>query len=390
MLTSNLPALYKRTASGAIEVWQIVVRAETDGTATIVTTYGHVDGAQQTAYDRVTAGKNAGKKNATTPLEQALREAEAKWTKQRDRKHYGTDPGGVESAAKRAAAPMLAQDLADRLGKRGGIDWSGINFGQPKLDGHRMLVRKSDGRVSCVSRSGKDITTLDHLQQILSDAIPDGETFDGELYARPDELPPWDEAAEGKPEPNHFDRLASLIRRKQPGTEVIRYHVYDTVSPADYESRLSVIEDVIGSGLDGLVLPVETVRVDGHEHLQRLHEDWVAAGCEGAMLRLPGPYEAGKRSTLLLKVKDWREIELPVQAVREAEGNAAGQAMLVCTLPDGGTVSVLAPGTVAQKRAAWADREQLIGKLVTIKHFGPLTTNDSLRFPSALRWRNDV
>lgn len=388
-----LPPLYKRTARGQVEIWQIRVEACDDGTAVIVTQYGHVGGAQQTATDHVKVGKNQGKKNATTALQQALLEAAAKWTKQKDRKHYGIDPAGEESAAKRAAAPMLAQDLADRLKKRNGINWGATNFAQPKLDGHRMMVTKTAGKLTCESRSGKEIVTLDHLYDVLRDGLPDGETFDGELYAHPGELVPWAETPEGlkgEPEPDHFDRLGSLIKRKQVGTDKLRFHVYDTVSPADYESRLSVIEDVIGGGLDGLILPVETVLVRGYDHLMSLQEDWVAAGFEGAMLRLPGGYEAGKRSALLLKVKDWREIELRVQGVREAEGNAAGQAMLICALPAGGTVDLLAPGKVAQKKQAWIDRDKLIGRLLTVKHFGNFTVNGSLRFPVALRWREDI
>ena len=391
--TPQFTPLYKRTASGQIEAWRIWVEPCDDGTALILTQYGHVTGAQQIARDHVKVGKNQGKKNATTALQQALAEAHAKWVKQRDRKHYGTDPSGEESAAKRAAAPMLAQDLAKRMKTRDGVNWGAMNFGQPKLDGHRMLVTRTAGVVSCVSRSGKEIATLDHLVEIFRDVLPDGETFDGELYAKPGELVPWAETPEGlkgEPEPDHFDRLGSLIKRKQFGTEKLGYHVYDVVSPADYESRLSIIEDVVGYGLDGLVLPVETVLVRGYEHLMSLQEDWVAAGFEGAMLRLPGGYEAGKRSALLLKVKDWREIELPVQGVREAEGNAAGQAMLICTLPGGGTVDVLAPGKVAAKKQAWVDRDKLIGRMLTVKHFGDITVNGSLRFPVALRWREDL
>ena len=81
--------LFKRTATGAVQVWRIRVEPQDDGTAIIITTHGQLDGAQQEARDHIRDGKNTGKRNATTAAQQAIKEAEARWTKQRDRNHYG-------------------------------------------------------------------------------------------------------------------------------------------------------------------------------------------------------------------------------------------------------------------------------------------------------------
>jgi predicted DNA-binding WGR domain protein len=78
-MTTTLPTLYKRNSNAtAIQQWTISV---TD--ATITTMYGQVGGAMQTTSDTVTQGKNLGKKNATTPEQQAMLEAEAQHERKR-------------------------------------------------------------------------------------------------------------------------------------------------------------------------------------------------------------------------------------------------------------------------------------------------------------------
>jgi hypothetical protein len=72
--------LFKRTSTGATQVWQIRVEPQDDGTAIIVTSHGQVDGKIQEGRDHIKQGKNPGKKNATTPVQQAIKEAESKWT----------------------------------------------------------------------------------------------------------------------------------------------------------------------------------------------------------------------------------------------------------------------------------------------------------------------
>src|SRR5271170_6774781 len=83
----NYPTLYKKTNTGAIQEWKIQVAVNTGldaGTmGMIVTDFGQVgtDKPQRTT-DIISKGKNIGKKNETTAIQQAEAEAEAKWTKQ--------------------------------------------------------------------------------------------------------------------------------------------------------------------------------------------------------------------------------------------------------------------------------------------------------------------
>ena len=73
--------LYKKTSTGAIQEWTVSVE-ELNGVATIINNYGQVDGKIQESREQVPEGKNTGRANATTALEQAEAQAKSRWEKQ--------------------------------------------------------------------------------------------------------------------------------------------------------------------------------------------------------------------------------------------------------------------------------------------------------------------
>ena len=72
------PCLYKKTATGADQMWQV----ETDGNK-IITRWGQVGGKIQEETEVIKTGKNIGKQNETSPEQQARYEAQALWTKKK-------------------------------------------------------------------------------------------------------------------------------------------------------------------------------------------------------------------------------------------------------------------------------------------------------------------
>ena len=73
----TFPQLYKRTSTGAVQIWTIEVVGNT-----FFTKSGQIDGKIQTSKPTICVGMNIGKANETTPQEQALIEAKAKYDKQ--------------------------------------------------------------------------------------------------------------------------------------------------------------------------------------------------------------------------------------------------------------------------------------------------------------------
>jgi ATP-dependent DNA ligase len=158
----KFPTLYKRTSTGAIEQWTVWVEAVVDG-FDIVTEYGHVDGKLQQARETVREGKNLGKKNATTPKEQAESQAHAEHA-------HEAQPQGLRRGASRrrrpgenagagGIRPMLAKPFEDVEKK-----WSFPCYAQPKLDGIRCIaVVGADGDVTLWTREQKPILAVPRI-----------------------------------------------------------------------------------------------------------------------------------------------------------------------------------------------------------------------------------
>ncbi len=72
----KLNTLYARTNTGATQEWTITV-----GDNYYTTTYGQKDGQLVTTDPSYCTGKNLGKKNETSPHNQALKEAKALFVK---------------------------------------------------------------------------------------------------------------------------------------------------------------------------------------------------------------------------------------------------------------------------------------------------------------------
>lgn len=354
----SLRPLYKATTDGAIEEWSMRVLGPTpEGYAVLETTYGHVGGKKQKTEDVIKAGKNAGKKNATSIVEQACAEAQARWKKKADRKGYGIDPSGVESAAKRALAPMLASDYSKRSKF---VDWDAA-WAQPKLDGFRCLVRvDADGKAVAYSREGK-LLQVPHIQAaVMAVKGAAGVTLDGELYAH------------GMP----LSKIASLCKKLQPETEEhIRLHLYDAVMPVPYSTRLAFIKD-FGDCCDSDIIDVvRTVKVRSASDLDVVEKECIDQGYEGAMLRFGREgYQAGQRSPYLLKVKRFLDDEFEITEYKFGRGRYEGIPIFVCKTPAGHEFEVTAHGTLEEKRALGLDPEAHIGRLLKVKFAGYTAT----------------
>ncbi len=207
---------------------------------------------------------------------------------------------------------MIQPMLAYKVGKKD-IDWSEKIFMQPKLDGVRCVFTK-DG---AYSRTGKQFFNLRHIEKSLESFFKTNPNvvFDGELY-------------------NHdlkddFEQIISLVRKQKPTNEdrskaskMIQYHVYDTIAEGpSYEDRYYWL-----CGLDiynDMIILTETQRVAVFERAQVYHEEWLARGYEGSILRLNKPYEQ-KRSYNLQKFKDFHDTEATIIGYVPGKGKRTG------------------------------------------------------------------
>lgn len=367
----ELPTLYKKASTGKTQQWRIWVEEEENSEqalGVIMIEQGQTDGKKQTYREEIRVGKNLGKSNETTALEQAKLEAQAKWTKQKDRKHYGLTV--EESAAKRDVAPMLAHTYQDERDK---VVWEGAIV-QPKLNGHRCLAFKDETGVRLISRQGKPIETLPHIVEELQRFMEEGDTWDGELYVHGVKL----------------NTVGSWIKKKQPDSAKVEYHVYDNVLDRPFRDRMLV--SWMDQADEGCVKSVPTHDAVDEKRLYALRDLFIANGYEGAILRHgPKPYESGKRSDSLLKVKKWHDGEFKIVGVQEGTGTHKGMAVFTCVTPEGHEFGVISPGTHEEKREFWNNRDSYIGKMLTIEYAEMTSTDKPVPFhPKALQIREDV
>lgn len=376
MPTIALATLYKMDSKGKIREWSI----RTDITNTGVPYYEQIHGLRggklQETKTLIRKGKNVGRANETTPMEQCNLEAQSLWNKQRDRKGY-TEAIPTE----KPKMPMLAKSY-QKDGKK--IKWPAA--AQPKLDGIRCMAILEKGTVTLKSRTGKEFKAVDHIKQAIIDsltiAVPTQGPpliLDGELY-------------------NHeyredFQRLVSAIKRDDPSTEsqYIQYHVYDYFSDKDFSDRSSFLEVLLKPNDSIVVVP--TYSVGNFDEFKAFYGGCIDEGFEGAMLRnLKGPYEENRRSPNLQKFKEFYDAEFRIVDAYENKGKQAGQCTFSCVTDAGAEFGVKPKGSDAQRQQYWKDWQNgtiKAGDILTVRYFEMTNSDPPVpRFPVGIAIRN--
>jgi len=377
--------LFKKSASGKVLQWDISVL----GTA-ITVTHGQVGGKLQTTTDTIKSGKNAGKKNATAPEEQALKEAKAKWTKQKKAGYVDSiskaEAGATDELIEGGALPMLAKVYEDCESK--------VTYPiavQPKLDGHRCIaVINAKCEVSLWTRTRKRITSVPHIEKRLSAIAQsmkpllvrlriEGEkniTLDGEIYNHDMK--------------DNFEKLTSAAR-KEGGNEdstSLQYHIYDMMAPRCFKERFEALQKELATC--SVIHLVSTKFANSAEEAAMYFTLYTKLGYEGSMVRLLGiPYE-NKRSHQLLKVKKFLDEEFEIVGMEEGRGKLQGHAgAFVCKTKDSKIFRAKMSGETAKLKEYWEKRDDYVGQILTVQFQGK--TGEGLpRFPVGLRIREDL
>lgn len=351
MAIKKFPVLYKYTEKRKIQQWQIIVDL-----ASFYTIEGIKGGKLTTSKPTLCFAKNVGKKNETSPGEQALLEAAAKHKKKIE-KGYALK---VEDSGVKYFVPMLAESYKDKKTdkKQKWVDevvWnSGVRvFVQPKLDGIRTI---NDGGLT--SRDGKPFVTCPHLVQ-------DVFILDGELY-------------------NHefkedFNAIASMIKGSKPTPEDLEHTkkmaqmwVYDMPScEGTFSQRYRQLEHLLTkmNTNPGLIL-VPTYEVKSEKELKEYHKKFLKEGYEGTMIRLDKVYE-NKRTKSLIKYKDWIDEEFVIVDAVEGEGGRTGtigKFILQHDINPDQTFSCNVKGNFKYLTEIWQNRDMYIGKEATVQY----------------------
>ena len=367
------PKLFRKTATGADDQWEIGVAGRT-----ITTRWGQIGGLLQTTSEIIAKGKCLGRVNATTPEEQAVLEAKSRWELKQKRDYTlslaDARAGKASALVAGGILPMLAHRF-DEYGEKLAYPC----FAQPKLDGHRCIAMV-DKKGSCTlwSRTRKPINSMPHIVAAIEALGIRSTVLDGELY---------NHAYRAK-----FETLTSFIRMDAPtaGGEVVQYHVYDAVRPGDFAARTAWLSDLMGRGGSGPLVLVETVAIANEDALMAAFKKFVRQGYEGAIARnASGPY-VHKRSYDLLKIKQFNDAEYRITGVEEGRGKLAGHGMFVCVTADGTEFRAKMKGELAELRKFLEHPQRYVGRMLTVQYHGLTAKSNVPRFPVALRFRKDV
>jgi len=339
-----LNTLYKLDQKGRIRQWTIM---HDDISYTVY--HGLSDGKQIEKTTKVKA-KNIGKANETSLPEQAKKEAEALWLKQRDRECYLEDledePHHIE--------PMLALDYS-RVPHR--VDWDDTIFGQAKLDGVRAIYDSYKDPNVLQSRKGIDYPLIKLANKLLfvQNQLGINYPIDGEIYLHGQTL----------------NRIHGAAVSPKELTDSLDFYIFDIVAPGiPYSMRRKLLESIDTSMLP-LNIKILTSFEITEDRVQQEHDRIVTAGFEGIMLKGgSGEYELGFRSPHLFKYKNFKEKEFEIiDVIPDKEG----QGILVYKIihPDNSICDFKSRmrGTNEERVELLENKHNYIGKQGTVRFF---------------------
>ena len=368
----ELPTLYARAETGNVLTWDIEIE---ENKYRVIS--GTEMGGKVTSDYTTCQGKSLGKKNETTPEQQAQAEAVAKW-KKKLKSGYWEDKNDIDKSA--YFQPQLAHKWEDH---KTNVDWSKGLYISPKLDGLRCVVTK-DG---AYSRNGNEFVAFPHILRELEplfDKYPDLR-LDGECYTNRLK--------------NDFNKIISLAKKSKPtpqdiaeSEEYLEYWIFDCPSKSGgYSERYNFLHDIILKNYFNnkwIKLCIHKVIKTEAEIETNLHH-YLEKGFEGLMVNISDGLYEQKRSKNLLKYKLFQDEEFEIVNIVEGQGNRSGMFGYATLKSDNGkTFDSSARGSHEFYKRLLHEKDDLIGKMATVR-FQNLTPGEGVpRFPVIISIRD--
>jgi ATP-dependent DNA ligase len=351
-MTATFPTLYKRTSTGATQIWKIIV----DG-PTYYTKSGQIEGKIKQSKPTVCKAMNVGKSNETTPEEQAVIEAQAKFDKQLKSK-YNRKIEDIDCQS--FISPTLASPLKKRAKP---LVFPALI--QTKYNGVCCIIDKEFGSRS---RKGEVFYNLKHINKSLEpffiknpDVVLHGELFNYEMRRNL----------------NRLVRLVAVTRKEKDldgelirdSEEIVQFWVYDGYTKGEeskpYHERIVQIHEKI-KGVKYL-FPAPTTVVNNEDEIQEFFMANLADGQEGAIVKMMNMPYLHKRTTDIIKFKESDSKEFKVIAFVEGNGDWTGCAKkATCLMDSGETFNSNIYGTMEFLKYALENEKEFLQKIYTV------------------------
>ena len=374
----KLDTLYKRDKTGKkILTCEIEVKEEPNGlfpseAVTIFRHTGFIDGKKQQHIDVITQGKQN-----RSIWQQAELEANSHFKSKKDEGYKTLKDLDIAEPKNESQIESLSWVLLQRLPEER-TDASGVKKPmkctatndtksgkllprvlakiqypcdvQTKLDGVRCFATNyENGGFRFTSSAGKSYDMIcQHIKKQLDSLnLPKGTILDGELYEHGTPL-------------EKISGWCRTITRRIPEHDRLSFYIFDIPGIAtwyDRRNHLYVMFDIIRNrsiATPNIVL-VPSYSVDGFDEIESLHDEFVADGYEGAIIRNhKGKYAYGIRSSEIFKMKNFQDDEFEIiGAVLGKRGTF--DMVFNCITNEGRAFSAKPLGDAERKEQYWKD-----------------------------------
>lgn len=254
---------------------------------------------------------------------------------------------------------------------------------QRKIDGFRFItILYPDMTTRFFTRNGLELFEFPEIEREFHafTVPPYPVVYDGELICK-----------------DTFNDTQKLIMKQGPKTNLV-YHIFDKLSLDEFNSGQSKLS--LFDRYDSFFVPVDLPHIVKEEELYRGDDisqvtKWFnyakEQGWEGIMLKLDAPY-VRKRTTNMLKIKEFDTLDLKVLRVNEGTGKFTGTLGSVTVDFEGNEVDVGSGFDDALRAEIWKDPNIILDKVIEVQYFEITQNKDgkpSLRFPVFKRIRCD-
>lgn len=382
-----------RDAKGKIRVTKISCKFEESIHAYAIERQSGLLGGKMVIAPVITVDRGKAKRSLD---EQALLQYNSELKKYLDKGYKNVNDLGIENLTLEAAEEALPETNTDQNGsikpmlckvmdrtKTSQTDKQWL--ASYKHDGVRCLLFLRDGEVHTASRGGQDydipatyIRQDPYVIQIFKDHP--NLILDGEIYRHL-----W-----------NLQTISGLCRREELVEEhkELVFHCYDIVDTTlPFKIRAQKLGMLNDSRPDNSrIIFVEHRPVKGLAQIMQMHDEAIAAGYEGLVVRDPEKeYKPGARDNRMMKIKLFTDSEFKIVGL--VEGLRDEDMCFLMETEDGTQFKAKPIGDRAQKQWYRDHLDEIIGKMGTVKYFGMTNSEHPVpNLPSfrTVRWESDL
>ena len=252
---------------------------------------------------------------------------------------------------------------------------------EPKLDGIRCFAIVENGEALLYARSGKLITNFDETIGRELVKLGDG-CYDGEIMGK-----------------DFIDLMRQAYRKENADVSDAYLALFDFLPLEEWNSReakMSTTDRYLELATRiGYNFPLKYLKkvsrtiVDAdYAAIKALHDEYVEAGYEGAMVKdLEAPYKFG-RGPEVMKLKAFHDVDLKIERLIEGTGKHSGKLGSVVVNYHGVEVQVGSGFSDELRDTIWSTPDMFVNRTIEVR-YQEVTPDGSLRFPTFVCFRND-